>query len=200
MPHNLGNIITSGPWEVNFTRPGYHTKNWVGMAVISTPAKEWQILDSNGETLPIPSGTIIEEVSLRIMDDLLGTSGSGLKVAASVTDTAPYVVKSPNAGADNVIIDQLSGPGSQTIPATPYNVTAGFIPKLFYHTNDTAPAGNLQAFKTSGGNSLSPNSPKPRPVKVLVRVIWSIKDGGPEISDDIRPCKEHARILQGLQY
>ena len=193
---NVGNVISDSYYQIpDVPIPGELFTSWTGTAIISQPANQWDVLDINGQPLPILPNTKVHLVAFEILDDLFGTAGDALKLGGSVADTNTYVASTAVIPAGGILVDQKL----IVKPAVPYVVpNPGFTFKLWLHTGNAAPGTRtLQSLSQSPSAPSAPFPVRPKPTRINIQVIWSIVKT--DLPNDIGLCKQHQRLLSGLQ-
>jgi hypothetical protein len=191
-----GNLITTGYWASPAIIPGWVLSHWVGTAVVTEPDISWDLLDSEGRRLPAPVGTRIYATKFELFDNLSAPNGYALKLGGSATDTNAPVVSTAIA-ASGLISKGIF----RNALSTPFSVTTAMTFGLYLHNSNAAPSAGqfAQASQTTPINTLSPASSRPKPVQIYAEIWWARPDDGSLASMDITLCKEHQRLMAGVQ-
>lgn len=192
MPHNAGNVIYGNNYAIAHADPGWLTVVWHGVALIGSPDKDWDILDSRNQPLVVTTGNKIRDIAFTVYSPCIGTAGDRLKVATSFTDVEAYVCQSLPVDSNGFLNDQ----GNQQL--SDFTLIANFTPRLFLHGNNADPGTRtLQGSnQTAPGAIVAPsNSPQVRPVRVDVRVVWQQRVGAPTVDDGIMLSREQEQAV-----
>lgn len=169
-----GNIVTSARGQgVLHLPPGFVYQEFLGTAVVAAvvPQNTWDLYDYKDERCIIPASAtdpaFIIGTDFSIEAPFLGTAGDRLKLGTTRADAAAYVSNSQPVDSNGFL--QIQDVQAPILPFAYTQITAPVEFKLYLHTGNGAPAGNLAPAQVS---PIIVNPPSQVPVRHVRVACW----------------------------